>query len=70
MINVNVNVKTFVKNKKDYSLNTTTCTRANNRYLKCIADISVIVCNEINVMNNASEIVTGTVSINSDGKKT
>ena len=51
-------------------MNTTTCTRANSRYLKCIADISVIVCNEINVMNNASEIVTGTVSINSDGKKT
>ena len=55
MINVNVNVKTFVKNKKD----TTTCTRAGSRYLKCIADISVIVYNEINVMNNASEIVTG-----------
>ena len=66
MINVNVNVKTFVKNKKD----TTKCTRANSRYLKCIADISVIVCNEINVMNNASEIVTGTVSINFDGQKT
>ena len=44
---VNVNVKTIISAKKDYSWNPSTCVCENSKYLKSIADTSVIECDEI-----------------------
>ena len=64
--------KKYPTTKKDYSWNPRACIRENSRYLKSIADCSVIVCNEIinamdsgNVTNTISTNVKSTVSINS-----
>ena len=67
--------KNYCTRKKDYSQNPTTFICDNGKYLKCIADTSVIVCGEIiNATDGVSKIVTNTiptnatstVSINSD----
>ena len=39
--------KMYCQCKKDYVWNPSTCIRENDRYLKSIADTSVIVCSEI-----------------------
>ena len=45
--NVNVNVKIFLKVKKDYSLNPSTCICENSKYLKSVFDTSVTKCDKI-----------------------
>ena len=60
--------------QKDYSLNPTTCTCENTKYLKRIDDTSVIENNEIIpvmdiVSKNMTNTIAGNVSINSDDKK-
>ena len=44
---VNVNVKIIAHGTKDYSSNSSTCNRENNKYLIRIADTSVIACDLI-----------------------
>ena len=67
--------KNYHKSKKDYNWNLSTCTCENRKYLRNIADNSVIACDEIiHVMDilltkMANTIGRSTVSINSDGKK-
>ena len=67
--------KNYHKSKKDYNWNLSTCTCENRKYLRNIADNSVIPCDEIvHVMDilltkMANTIGRSTVSINSDGKK-
>ena len=45
--NANANVKILVSEKKDYSWNPSKCTCENKKFLKNIADTSVIECDEI-----------------------
>ena len=75
---VNVSVKVIRTCKKDYNWSPNTCICENGRYLKSIADTSVIVCNEIIIANdNVSTTVasvtlgnvTSTILKNSDGNK-
>ena len=71
---VNVNVKTVVYTKEDYSWNPSPCICENSRYLKSITDTSVIVCDEIiSVMDIVSTKITNKLptneSINFDDKK-
>ena len=48
--------KNYHKCKKDYSWNPSTCICENSKYLKSIADTSVIACDEtISVMNIVSK---------------
>ena len=67
--------KNYRKSKKDYNWNPSTCTCENRKYLRSIADNSVIACDEfIHVMDIlltkiANTIGRRTVSMNSDGKK-
>ena len=77
MINASVIVK-FLRCKKDYSWNPSTCICENSRYLKSTGDDSVSVCDEIiNISNSVSTAlkntiptnVTNTVSIKPDIKK-
>ena len=74
-IMINVNVRNV---RKDYGWKPITCICENSKYLKCIVDDLVIVCDEnINVMdsvstnmtNKLSTNVASTVSIKFDGKK-
>ena len=54
---VNVNVKIIVHAKKYYSCKTSICICENDKYLKSIADTSVITCDKIiSVMDNVSSI--------------
>ena len=64
--------------KKDYSCNPSTCICENSKYLKSIADTSVIVCDEIiyvmdivstRMTNTIATNATSTVSINCHSKK-
>ena len=67
--------KNYHKSKKHYNWNLSTCTCENRKYLRNIADNSVIACDEIiHVMDilltkMANTIGRSTVSINSDSKK-
>ena len=70
--------KNYHKRKKDYSWNPSTCICESSKYLKSIADTSVIECDEnITVMdivstkmtNNIATNVTSTASINCLSKK-
>ena len=55
--------------KKDYSWNPSTCICENSRYLKSIADNSVILCDEIiNNTESAPTIVTNTIATNVTSK--
>ena len=72
----NMNVK--IIHKKDYSCNPSTSISENSKYLKSIADISLIECDEIKTvidivrakMTNTILInITNTVSINCQSKK-
>ena len=55
----------IVSVKKDYSWNFSTCTCENNKYLKGIADTSVITCDEvISVMDIVSTKMTNTIATN------
>ena len=74
----NMNVKIIHKCKKDYSCNPSTSISENSKYLKSIADISLIECDEIKTvidivrakMTNTILInITNTVSINCQSKK-
>ena len=75
---VNVNIKIIISAKKDYSWNPSTCICENSKYLKSIADTSVIECEEIitvmdtvstKTINTIVSNVTSTVSINCHSKK-
>ena len=60
--------------KKDYNWNPSTCIYENDKYLKSIADTSVITCDEIiSVMDIVSTKITNTItsdlSVNSDDKR-
>ena len=66
------------KCKKDYSWNSSTCICKNSKYLKSIADTSVIECNEIitimdiistKMTNIIATNVTSTASINCYSEK-
>ena len=66
--------KNYLKCKKDYSRNSSTCVCENSRYLKSVADTSVIMYDKIkSVMNTLSTKKANTtatnVSINSHNKK-
>ena len=62
---VNVNVKVIVHAKKDYSWNPITCIFENSKYLKSIADTSVIECDEIIfAMDIVSTRKTNTIATN------
>ena len=62
---VNVNVKTIVSAKKDYSWNPSTCICESSKYLKSIADTSVNECDEIiSVMDIVSTKITNTIATN------
>ena len=57
--------KNYVKCKKDYSCNPSTCICENSKYLKSIADTSMTQCDEtINVMDNVSTKKTNTIATN------
>ena len=47
MKHVNTSAKIVVHAKKDYNWNPSTCISQNGKYLKSIADILVIACDEI-----------------------
>ena len=65
MIQCHCTCKKYQSCKKDYSWNPSICICDNSRYLKCIVDESVIVCDEIvNVKDSASTNVTNTLSTN------
>ena len=64
--------------EKDYSWNPGTCICENSKYLKSIANDSVIACNDVEIFIDSVSIkmthtaptnVTSTASINSDNKK-
>ena len=64
--------------KKDYSWDTSTCIRENIKYLKKVADTSVIECDEVTTVmdiastkktNTIATNVTSTASINCHSKK-
>ena len=63
--------KTYRKCKKDYSWNPSTCICENSKYLKSIANTSVIECDEIKTVvyilltKMANTITTNTIAINS-----
>ena len=62
---VNVNVKKYLKYIKDCSWNTSTCICEKSKYLKSIADASVIACDEIiSVMDIVSTNMTNTIATN------
>ena len=70
--------KNYHKCKKDYSWNPSTCICENSKYLKTIADTSVIECDEIitvidtlstKITNTIPTNVTNTASINCHSKK-
>ena len=64
MKHVNVSVKIIVRTKKDYSCNPGTCVCESGKYLKSIADTSVIVCDEIiNATDSLSTNMTNTIAI-------
>ena len=57
--------KNYCKYTKNYSWNPSTCIYENDKYLKSIADTSVIVCDEIiNATDSVSTNVTNTISTN------
>ena len=57
--------KNYRKCKKDYNWNPSTCICENSKYLKSIADTSVIECDEIiSVMDIVSTKMTNTVATN------
>ena len=57
--------KNFRTHKKDYSWNPSTCICEKSKYLKNIADTSVIACDEIiSVMDIASTKMTNTIATN------
>ena len=58
-------VKIFRSAKKDYSWNPSTCICENSKYLKSMADTSVITCDEIiSVMKIVSTKMTNTIGTN------
>ena len=70
--------KNYHKYEKDYNWNPSTCICENSKYLKSVADTSVIKCDEIVIVmnnlstektNNISTNVTNTASINCHSKK-
>ena len=67
--------KNYCERKKDYSWNPSISIYENSKYLKSIADTSVIACDEIVVVMDilstkiTNNIATSTVPINSDGEK-
>ena len=62
---VNVNVKTIVHAKKDYSRNRSSCICQNSKYLKSVSDTSVTECDEIIiVMDNLSTKKANTIATN------
>ena len=66
--------KNYRRCKKDYSWNPSTCICENGKYLKSIADTSVVTCYEIiSVMDAVSRKTTNSiatnVSVNFDDKK-
>ena len=70
---VNVNVKIVEHAKKDYSWNTSKCICENIKYLKNMANTSVIMCGEIiSVMDIVATKMTNAIArngpINSDSK--
>ena len=51
--------------KKDYRRNPSTCTCENSKYLKSIADTSIIACDEIiHAMDITSTKMTNTIAAN------
>ena len=61
--NVNVNIKIIVSAKKSYSWNPSTYNCENSKYLKSIADTSVIECDEIiTVMDIVSRKMRNTIA--------
>ena len=73
-INANASLKKHHTSKKDYSWSPSTCIFNNSKYRKCIADTSVISCDEnISVMDIVSTKMTNTIatyaSINFHTKK-
>ena len=57
--------KNYQKCKKDYTWNPSTCVCENSKYLKSIADTSVIACGKIvSVMDIASTKKTNTIATN------
>ena len=62
--------KNYHKCKKDYSWNLSTCISENNKYLKSIADTSVMKCNEIlTAMKIVTTKTTNTVAKNATNKR-
>ena len=62
-----MNAKIIVHARKGYNWNPSKCICENSKYLKSVADTSVITCDKIIfVMTNT---IARNVSINSDGKK-
>ena len=66
--------KNYRTSKKDYSWDPSTCICENNKYLKNIADTSVIACDEIisamdMISTKLTNIIATNVPINSDDKK-
>ena len=73
-----MNVDIIIIHAKDYSWNSSTCICENSKHLKCIADTSVIECDEIITVleivstkktNAIVTNVTGTASRNCHNKK-
>ena len=62
---VNVNLKIIVNAKKNYNCHPSTCICENSKYLKSIADNSVIKCDEIiSAMDVESMKMTNTIPTN------
>ena len=67
MKHVSVSIK-IIQCNKDYSWNRSTCTCENSKYLKSIADTSVITSDEIiSVMDILSTKMTNTIATNVTG---
>ena len=69
-----MNVKIIVYAKKDYSWNPSTCICENSKYLKSIADTSLIACDEIVsfvdiVSTKRTNTIATNLPINSDHNK-